>query len=71
MARMIDLKEIRSKKPNLDWELIAEWKRLRRTLIQQGLHGKRSQEPVSGRERRARIVDDAAHDSRVVRLQRY
>jgi hypothetical protein len=71
MTRMIDLSEIRGKNPALDWELIKEWKRLRRTLLQSGLRGKRSQESSSPRERRARIVDDAAHDSRVVRLQRY
>jgi len=71
MTRMIDLREIRSKNPALDWELINEWKRLRRTLLQSGLRGKRSQESLSHRERRARMVDDAEHDSRVVRLQRY
>ena len=70
MSRMIDLKEIRRKNPKLDWEMIAEWKRLRRTLVQRGLVGKRLKESSSGRERRAQIVDDAAHDSRVVRLQR-
>jgi len=71
MTRMIDLKEIRRKNPGLDWELINEWKRLRRTLLQRGLQGKRSEESSSVRERRARIVDDATHDSRIVRLQRY
>jgi hypothetical protein len=71
MPRRIDLEKIRSKNPTLDWEKIREWQRLRRILLQRGLHSKRSESAILPEERRARIVDDPAHDSRVVRLQRY
>jgi hypothetical protein len=71
MPRMIDLKKIRTENPSLDWGKISEWKRLRRILLQRGLQGRHSQDVYSPQERRARIVDDVTHDSRVVRLQRY
>ena len=71
MPRMIDLKKIRSKNPNIDWEAISEWQRVRRILIRQGLRGRHFEDSLLPEGRRARIVDDAAHDSRLIRLQRF
>jgi hypothetical protein len=70
MPRLIILKKIRKKNPKLDWNAIRKWRRLRDTLIAEGLEDKDSGVVYPPSGRRARIVDDPAKDSRLVRLRR-
>jgi hypothetical protein len=68
MRRKIDLDEIRSKNPNLDWDSLAQWQRLRRTLVDRGTQGRRVFHPVQGK--RAQVVDDPESDPRLLILHR-
>jgi hypothetical protein len=70
MPHKIDLDEIARKNPRLDLEEVARWRRLRRILIETGMRGKRERgsSPFAGG--RARIVDDAESDPRLVKLSR-
>lgn len=69
MPRNIDLKEIRRNNPNIDWQSLAEWKKLRRVLVENGMHGRRGSYPATGK--RAQVVDDAENDPRLVKLLRH
>lgn len=70
MLQKLDLDEIAKVNPTLDLEQLAEWRRFRESLPASGQRRKplRSAPPFQGR--RARIVDDAESDPRLVRLQR-
>ena len=66
MPQQIDLNEIRRKNPDLDWKSLAEWKRLRRVLVERGVRGRQSSYPEMGK--RAQVVDDADNDPRLVKV---
>lgn len=70
MPRTMDIKEIAEKNPNLDLTQLEEWRRLRESLSE----GRETRRRHSGRlpfqGRRAKLVDDADNDPRLVRLQR-
>jgi hypothetical protein len=69
MPLKIDLEEIARKNPRIDLQLLEEWRELRRALLARGLHGRRMQDKYDDQETRARIVDDAESDPRIVRLR--
>jgi len=68
MRRKINLDEIRTKNPNLDWETLGEWQRLRKTLVERGVQGRQGIHPAQGK--RAQVVDDLESDPRLVILHR-
>lgn len=70
MPHKINLDEIAKKNPTVDLEEVARWRKLRRILVETGMRGKRQRgsSPFAGG--RARIVDDAENDPRLVRLSR-
>jgi hypothetical protein len=70
MASVNGLKKIIGKKAKIDWRKVSEGERLRKRLIAQGFQGRSSQTLSPGYGRRARILDDTEHDSRVVKVQR-
>jgi len=70
MPRKIDLKEIAQKNPTLDLAELARWIKLRKTLIETGMRGRRGRETAPFVGKRAQIVDDPENDPRLVRLSR-
>ncbi len=70
MPNKVNLDEIARKNPTVDLEEVARWRRLRRTLIETGMRGKRQRESSPFAGGRARIVDDEENDPRLVRLSR-
>ena len=70
MPHKIDLGEIAQKNPSIDLHKLAEWKALRRCLVENGLRGRRKQNATSVHQGRARLVDDISHDPRLITLQR-
>jgi hypothetical protein len=70
MPRKIDLDEIARTNPNIDLQKLDEWKELRRVLLESGLNSRRMRNRSAKQDRRAKIVDDADSDPRLVRLQK-
>lgn len=70
MPHKIDLDQIARRNPTVDLEEVARWRKLRRILIETGMRGKRQRESSPFAGGRARIVDDAEHDPRLVKLSR-
>lgn len=70
MPQKMEIKEIAEKNPNVDLEKLAEWARLRKDLLEGGFTEKRERNSASIRDERAKIVDDAENDPRLVRLHR-
>lgn len=68
--KTLDLEEISRANPNLDLQHLDEWRKLRRTLAEQGVHQRRGcgSYPIQGK--RAQIIDDAENDPRLIKLQR-
>ena len=69
MPQKLDLEEIARKNPNIDLQKIEEWRRLGELLQKSGLRGRRIRNTFSRQEKRAKIVDDADSDPRLVSLK--
>jgi hypothetical protein len=70
MLKKVDLAEIAQKNPTIDLEELDRWRKLRQTLIETGLRGRRQRGSFPFAGKRAHIVDDADSDPRIVRLHR-
>jgi hypothetical protein len=69
MPRKVNLKKIAQNNPQVDLEQIDAWTRLRKVLVESGLAAKRQARCGAGEDTRARIIDDAEDDPRLIRLQ--
>lgn len=70
MISVKKLKKVIGKRGNVDWRKVAEGQRLHDTLVSQGLEGRGRQTLSPAYGRRARLLDDREHDSRIVIIQR-
>ena len=70
MPQKMTLKEIVKNNPQVDLEKLKESRRLRQLLVERGLLGKRMRGMSGFQDERAKIVDDADSDARLVRLAR-
>lgn len=71
MPKIVDLKEIAEKNPNLDLSVLEEWRKLQESLPEgEEISRRGHSEGLPFKGRRARIVDDADSDPRLIRLQR-
>jgi hypothetical protein len=62
------IKEIAKNNPQVDLAKLEESRTLRRALVERGVFGKRGRGMAGLQDARAKIVDDADSDSRLVRL---
>lgn len=69
MPRKVNLKEIAQNNPQVNLEQIDAWTRLRQVLVDSGVTTKRQGQCETGKDTRARIIDDAEDDPRLIRLQ--
>lgn len=70
MPKTVDLQEIARNNPDIDLHELDSWRQLRRTLIENGLHGRSRTRTAAFQGRRAQLVDDDAdNDPRLIRLQ--
>jgi len=70
MPQNMTLEEIAAKNPRVDLETLEESRKLRQLLLERGLFGKRMRGSSGFQDERAKIVDDADSDARLVRLTR-
>lgn len=70
MPRQIDLREIAAKNPNFDSDKLEELEQLKKFIDERGPIQRQPNRAFPFRGRRAQIVDDAANDSRVIKLRR-
>ena len=68
MPLNMTLEEIAANNPHVDLEKLEESRKLRRILLERGLFGKRTRGTSGFQDERAKIVDDADSDARLVRL---
>jgi hypothetical protein len=68
MPQNMTLEEIARTNPHVDLEKLEESRKLRQTLVDRGLFGKRTRGLSGFQDERAKIVDDAHSDARLVRL---
>jgi hypothetical protein len=69
MPKTIDLEEIARKNPHIDLQVLEEWRELRRVLVSRGMHGRRMRNSEDSPQTRAKLVDSAEDDPRLVRLR--
>lgn len=67
MPQKMKIEEIARKNPQVDLQKLDEWRQLRRVLQERGLRGKR--QTFVRQEKRAKLIDDADSDPRLVSLK--
>jgi hypothetical protein len=69
MPKTIELEEIARKNPHIDLQMLEEWRELRQILIAHGMRGRRVRNSEDHPQTRAKLVDNAEDDPRLVRLR--
>ena len=69
MLKKMTLEDIAAKNPTVDLEKLQEWRQMGQDLRERGMQGRRMR-GASTQDPRARIIDDAESDSRLITLRK-